>query len=459
MTERAVSSLGEVPTDPLSVVAPHANTVSLRARIWQRTLRRLGIVLPDFVVHDLGLLLAVPNEQLAIGVRREPEAFGTGTRPAEAHEAYARLVVEFSESQACLESRSLDPNDDMVAALLARLLARVSQSCASFQSDATAFAAHTMRALQEARLYLLTVADSLDMRTLRLVGMLEGKVPRGALNVVDMLAALDAPGTNAIVQFSLQILPSVLEAKQKPAASDYAAFGYAGLSRHGSVDSLVLTEFCWDEPELLRRMLEDEVLYYAREQGQEETRRVHHLLIDASASMRGQRATFARGMALASAKKLLLTGDEVHVSFFDARLYESHACRGGKVPVAHILSFQGERGRNPRRVFHELAGRLELFTRRDSRQHVVHLFTHAALYIPRQEVERLAQLAWILAVFMLPSNGTLQLDYLDLLHRHWVVDEATLGGGASTAREAERILDAVDDRRQPAPGVTLEDTA
>jgi hypothetical protein len=428
------------PAPAYSVVQPRVDTLALRAEAWQASLQKLGILLPAFVVHDLGLLLAVPREQLSIAPARAlPAALPAAAAP-DFRDEYRSLCLDFAECQACREAKALRPSDDMVVALLARLLGRVAQKSLPFSDDPERHALQTLAQLAEARLYLLTLADSLDTSTLTLISMLGDKVPQGALNVVDLLAAFASPQTRAIVQFSLQILPSVLEAKHKPAVSDYAAFGYAGLSRRGSIDSLVLTEFFWDDPEFERRLLEREVLYYAREQGQEETRRVHHLLIDASASMRGQRTTFARGMALATAKKLLLTGDDVTLRFFDSRLYEAHSCHGGQLPVAQLLSFRGERGRNPARVFEQLAVQLELLARRDARQQVVQFFTHAALYIPRPLVERLTQLASLLGVFMLPSQGKLELDYLDLLDQHWVVDAAALSGGQQQSQQAARIL-------------------
>ena len=152
---------------------------------------------------------------------------------------------------------------------------------------------------------------------------------------VDLLGVLGQPEANDVVNFSLEILPSVLEAKTRPGAGTHPAFGYAGLARKGSIDSLVLSELAWDADELMRRLADDEVLYYAREQAHDEARRVHHLLIDASASMRGDRATFARGMALASAKKLLLAGEDVVLRFFDSRLYE--AAGGARRPASRGL--------------------------------------------------------------------------------------------------------------------------
>jgi hypothetical protein len=71
---------------------------------------------------------------------------------------------------------------------------------------------------------------------------------------------------------------------------------------------------------------------------------------------------------------------------------------------------------------------------------VVHLFTHAALYIPREMVQAVRQFAHLAAVFILPSGGKLDLDYLDLLDAHWVVDHATLAHGAARADAAKSIL-------------------
>ncbi|HHH10575.1 MAG TPA: hypothetical protein ENK23_00660 [Sorangium sp.] len=236
----------------------------------------------------------------------------------------------------------------------------------------------------------------------------------------------------------MEILPSILETKARPAASTVAAFGYSGLGRRGSIDNMVLTELAWDDIELTRRILDNEVLYYAREQQNEQDGREHLLLIDCSASMRGERATFARGMAMATGKKLLLEGENVSFRFFDSRLYEAHHAHGQEIPTARLLSFKGERGRNPARVFRSLESVLSLS--RQAQAPVVHIFTHSALYIPRDLVASLRQQATIAAVFILPSGGQLELDYLDLLSAHWVVDHKLLAHGRRRAAAARQIL-------------------
>jgi hypothetical protein len=128
------------------------------------------------------------------------------------------------------------------------------------------------------------------------------------------------------------------------------------------------------------------------------------------------------------------------VRFFDSRLYEPHAARSGQLPIAYLLSFKGERGRNPTRVFTDFARTLDLSVARDPRQPVVHLFTHAALYIPRDVMATVTRRARVSAVFMMPSGGGLNLDYLDLLDAHWVVNHDALGSHTARAAEAKRIL-------------------
>jgi hypothetical protein len=157
-------------------------------------------------------------------------------------------------------------------------------------------------------------------------------------------------------------------------------------------------------------------------------------------------------MALATAKKLLLEGEDVAIRFFDARLYEPHWARGGKLPTGWVLSFAGERGRNPARVFSELVTALDIEQARDRREVVVHVFTHAALYIPRPVVQSIKQRARIGVVFILPSGGgPLQLDYLDLLDAHWVIDHDTLAQREARARKARDILGEIGARAAPHP--------
>ena len=289
-------------------------------------------------------------------------------------------------------------------------------------------------------LRVLTLADATDVDTLRLLGMLGGESARGgALAHVDLIAALSSPAANDIVSFSLELLPSVLETRRAHAAGTRPEQGYGGVGREGSIDSMVLTELAWEDAELARRMLEREMLFYSREQAPQQSRRVHHVVIDASASMRGEREIFARGLAIALGKKLQLGGEEVFMRFFDSRLYDTQRGRSS-LPAAWLLGFKGERGRNPARVFAQLATEIALLRAHDARDPVVHVITHAALHVPRHLVQEVRKHAHLFAVFILPSGGQLDLEWLDLLEGYAVVDHATLLQKSARAAAATKIV-------------------
>ena len=460
----------------LSVVRPFGPMLVVRAIKWHRDLDRLGLVLPFFLVHDLGLLYAAPFDQVEVGPRagvgsvlarlRVNEGPG-GSSAAALHATYASLIDEIARSDASAKARALRLSDDLITVILARMLESLGSADSKkppypvtlpfdpeiargldgqmnelFVAIPRTFERTALEAIARARLHLLTLADALDIDTLRLLGMLgPSSSAAGALAHVDLLAALSSPSANDIVSFSLELLPSVLETRKTRAIGTSAKDGYEGLGARGSLDSMVLTELAWDDEEFARRFLEHEILYYTREQAPEEAKRLHYLLIDASASMRGDRQVFARGLAIALAKKLQLAGEEVWLRFFDSRLYDVQRARQGQLPVSYLLGFKGERGRNPARVFAQLATELALVRTREQKDPVVHLITHASLHVPRPLVTEVRKLAHLYGIFILPSGGRLNLDYLDLLEGHAVIDHATLRKKSLRAAAGSRIVD------------------
>ncbi len=469
----------------LSVVRPRGAMLLVRAIKWYRDLDRLGLVLPFFLVHDLGLLYAAPSDEVDLGPRLGADAVlarmgkgekrgGTHPSPVQAlHASYAGVIEEVARSEASAKARALRLGDDLVTVILARMLGSLGtagagpsasrtpqratlpldpelargldeQLPALFQAVPRAMEVAALDAIARTKLHLLTLADALDIDTLRLLGMLgPASSAAGALAHVDLLAALSSPSANDIVRFSLELLPSILETRRTRAhtAATSSTDGYEGLGARGSLDSMVLTELAWDTDEFARRFLDQEVLYYTREQAPEEARRLHYLLIDASASMRGERQVFARGLAIALGKKLQLAGEEVWMRFFDSRLYDVQKPRAGQLPASYLLGFKGERGRNPARVFAQLATEIALVRAREQKEPVIHLITHAALHVPVPLVAEVRKAAHLYGIFILPSGGRLQLDYLDLLEGYAVVDHATLRKKTERAAAATKIVD------------------
>jgi hypothetical protein len=465
---RDASVIGPLGGLALSAVRPATPMMVVRALRWYRDLGRLGLHMPLFIVHDVGLLYAAPKEQLDIGARAGAEALLSRVpRGAELHIAYRGVIGEIAQSEASARARSMRLSDDLIVVVLARVLGSLvartgvrpsypatipldpelvrdvdGQLAQLFTAMPRSFEMAALDALDRGRLHLLTLTDALDLDTLRLLGMLGPESSAaGALAHVDLLAAISSPAANDIVNFSLELLPSVLETHRTQSTGTHAVHGYAGVGNKGSLDSLVLTELAWEDAEFARRLLDNELLFYTREQAPDEARRLHIMLIDASASMRGDRQVFARGLAIALGKKLQLAGEEVWMRFFDSRLYDVQRPRPGQLPAAYLLGFKGERGRNPARVFAQLATEVALLRARDQRDPVIHLITHAALHVPRPLVAEVRRQAHLFGVFILPSGGVLDLEYLDLLEGHAVVDNATLQQKQARAAAATRIVD------------------
>ena len=77
----------------LSCVRAAAPMMVVRALRWYRDLARLGVHLPLFVVHDVGLLYAAPREQLAMGVRAGADAtLSKQPRLLELHQTYRSII-------------------------------------------------------------------------------------------------------------------------------------------------------------------------------------------------------------------------------------------------------------------------------------------------------------------------------------------------------------------------------
>jgi hypothetical protein len=469
--ERDPKVVGPIGGMLLSAVRASSPMLIMRALRWWDDLARLGVRLPLFIVHDFGLIYGAPDDQIALSARPGADAVAdTVAKLPEALAAYRAIVAEVAQSDAAKRARAMRLGDDLVVVVLARILGSVkceerSVSTSAgvttlpldpdlvrdleprlpslFESAPRTLELATLDAMARARLIILTLADTLNLDTLRLLRMLGSEaIVAGALAHVDLISALASSATNDIVNFSLELLPKVLETRRASAAGTHAVHGYAGVGRKGSIDSMVLTELAWDGGELVRRMVDGELLFYTREQAPEEARRLHHLVIDASASMRGDREVFARGLAIALGKKLQLAGEEVWMRFFDSRLYEVQRARDrSQLPAAWLLGFKGERGRNPARVFAQLATEMALLRARDKREPVIHVITHSALHVPRALVQKVRCQAHLFGVFIMPSGGSLDLEWLDLLEGYATVDHATLLEKGARAAAAAKIVD------------------
>lgn len=479
LDERTRGDLGSLA---IACVQTENPMLLVRAARWRNLLTAVGVSLPWWLVHDIGLLFVAETTSIPIAPRKAAAALRRHESLERAHDRYHATLNEIAASEVLEEARHWRLSDEMVAVLLLRSLqpifARFRDGrgmprsvelpldpivytglevdlesllrAANRQADAAALV-HIARA----SLRLIGAVERIDLDTLKLLGVLGAESSgAGAMQLLDLLTVFQSLEANDIVSFSLDLLPSVLETKRVSGAQTFSIGGYAGVTRSGTLDSLMLSELALDPDLFAQRYLEKELFYYAREKEREELHRLHYIVVDASASMRGKRAIFARGLALTLIKKLALGGEEVRFRFFDARLYDEQLARPGfkdlgGISIPYLLSFRGERGRNYAKVFGLLAEELARLKERSGTTPILYILTHAECHVPIETVERLREVAFVYGIYLLPSSLELDLEYADRLHRLQVVDDEALSERQKRTSRALAIVEDVTRGRTP----------
>src|SRR5882724_248977 len=440
----------------------------VRAAAWSNSLMRMGVHLPLFVIHDIGVMLSMSRGTGGYALRpREAQLARISVPPGAKPQLdqYRRLLENIAASEVTDRLAGLRLRDEMVAVLLSRILGDTYNRWRDRSKAAGAeplpldlgilgeidYADHFrefdprgvwgfVEHVVGQAMHIYTQVELIDLDTVRLLGLFKedsasgSEALGGAIDLVDLFAALGSPEANDVANFSLDLLPSVLETRRSTGAQTFAVDGYASIERKGNIDSLVLSE-----------------LAYGREKQREDERRLQYLLIDCSASMRGQRQVFARGLALALIKKLTLEGDEIWVRFFDSRLHETiKIARSGQVPVPYLLSFRSERGRNYGKVFRQLLIEVTRLRREQKRRVVMYTITHGQCHIEPELISALKQQAFLYGVVVLPSSDHLP-EFVPLLDRSQIVSGEVLTNRAERQR---RALDIVGDATRAAPRTT-----
>jgi hypothetical protein len=465
----------------LSQVISPSPTALVRAAAWYQSMARLGVHLPLYLVHDLGHLLTAGVGPGGVSIAPRPElqtigAIDGDTRAALA--SYAALLQSLAESEVVAEASAARQHDDVVGVLLARLTQDLYDrwpdpskevGLEELPLDPAVYAGADIarcfgefdpaplygfaRFVASQRLHLQTKVERVDLDSLRVLGLFhDPQALGGDLDVAELYQALNDPQARDVAGFSLELLPAVLETRRQSGVQFFGVDGYASIERRGTLDSMMLSELAWDEDLFERKLVDGELYHFGHERQREEERRLQLVLIDASASMRGVREVFARGLALTLAKKLSLLGDEVMLRFFDSRLYEPlRVGRGRALNIPQLLCFRSERGRNYGRVFKQVVAEVERIRRDRHRQVVVYILTHGECHVPREIIARLRRSALLHGVFLLPSRP-LTLDYVTDLHRHQVVTRESVATPGRRKQRALEIVDAAGDAPGDAAG-------
>lgn len=458
----------QLATLTFSHVDPSGAVEASAAVAWWNLLARLGLRLPLVVVHDLGLLLTRGRHSGAARVvRRVP----VGVQPSALLERYHALLAAVAASEVVDELGVAPLPDENVAVIIARVIgdvylrwsARASQGLVdalpaispAFEQDRAEQArrhdpswalAFVLRLVEHER-GVVARLEQIEASALKLLGLFSvdgGAAGAGAgANLAELYQLVSATGVADVVDFSLELLPSILETKRRPAAQRFSIDGYASIERRGNLDALLPSELAHDDEVFGLKAVSDELLYYAHERRQDAARRLNYVLVDGSASMRGAREVFARGLALALAKAFTLRGGDVWLRFFDSRLSERlDVGRAPRRELPRFLTYRSERGRNYARVFSDLAAELKALRRESGREIALTFVSHAECHIPLATVDALAREATLTGIFVLPSKP-IELEYLGKLGRHAIVTAETLARAGEKRRRALEIVDEV----------------
>src|SRR5690606_5645194 len=154
-------------------------------------------------------------------------------------EAYAVLINTIAQSEVVQRCQAWRLGDDVVAVLLTKVLTPVFRAWPSdersrltrivlppdsqqFKADGelprltpedAEYYESWLQTLLDRELQVRHAVEQLDIDTLRLLGLFKSDMgPQSPLEMVDLLGLFTMPMVNDIVNFSLQIIPSVLEA-------------------------------------------------------------------------------------------------------------------------------------------------------------------------------------------------------------------------------------------------------
>lgn len=446
--------------------------VLVRAAHWHNLLDGLGLGLPFFLVHDLGLLLTQPLTQITLQ-RRDKSLKLAVERGAlkidpvweRVIQGYGELLVDLARSELVQKASSAGLQDELLAAVVAKVVEPVQTAVVRKGHnrklpltvptyDKLEPAHHLIAAgadeikgiltsVVDARTRIRVCLEEIDLDTLKLLEMFKGEAGvggEGAADLLDLYRALATPAAHDIANFSLDLLPSVLETKKSSGVQTFSVDGYASVETQGNLDNILPSELAYDDDLFDRRYADNELFYYGREKQDTQRERLHYILVDASASMRGLRTVFARGLALALAKKMTLRGETVWLRFFDSRLYERQELSASKMRIPYLLCFRSERGRNTTRVFSELERELARLMRESPKEVVVTFVTHGRTQIDVKVMDSLKGKATLSGVFVTTSDDELHLDWIDRLDNHHVIAPDVLGDKSARKGAALQIL-------------------
>ncbi|HJK90132.1 MAG TPA: hypothetical protein RMH26_05275, partial [Polyangiaceae bacterium LLY-WYZ-15_(1-7)] len=205
----------------LSVVPTDNPMIALRAAQWRNALTKVGLGVPFWAVHDLGMLTVVDPATVPIGPRSVLSQLNLAGPVGEALQGYTETLNEIAQSEVLEKARQWRLSDDLIAVLLLKVIGPLWERYRGHQlvagvptllpldpeiyrdiepelpqlfgahdrSDDVGFLQHVARE----RLRLITAVEQIDLDTLRLLGMFGAEASAaGALQMLDLLNVFES---------------------------------------------------------------------------------------------------------------------------------------------------------------------------------------------------------------------------------------------------------------------------
>ena len=208
--------------------------VMVRAAHWHNLLDGLGLGLPFFLVHDLGLLLTQPLSQITMQ-RRDKSLKIALDRANIRHDpvldrliqGYGELLINLARSELCQKASTSGLADELLAAVIVRKghNRKLPLTVPTYDGLEPGHYVNTsvvdevkgiLATIGDARTRIRVSLEEIDLDTLKLLEMFKGESGLGgdgAADLLDLYRALATPAAHDIANFSLDLLPSILETK------------------------------------------------------------------------------------------------------------------------------------------------------------------------------------------------------------------------------------------------------
>ena len=252
-------------------------------------------------------------------------------------------------------------------------------------------------------------------------------------------------GAKTAVSQMLKFLPRVCETRAGGGAQAYPMGGFEGLTKKGTLDSILPSELAYPKDYLLHRLLNQEALYYGREAEREKGRELAYIVTQTGLDMLGDPDVAARGLTLALARAMEGRGRDVLQSFAAQRLEKPRPLRK-PADLHRVLYYRDRSVSDVVSILGEVAARIKSWS---GKYRTVRVFwvlgafwdadeaeLHGKLY---RELGRTAEhFAWFVGVGGDGEAGDGEAPAAaKLFKRHRWVDARVVWKGAEQAREVD----------------------